>query len=642
VSLTYWQDQEQKVGSLIKSSNSKLNSCQYYSSDETRILIHDVCQYHDENENKDPNKSSPPLQFVAYNPLDFPRTLCGLVVPPKTAVPMKTLCDQPVHLLPADNVEFKNAKQLPPIKLQRQGSSTSSPSEKIDCDVPCHVTMDTCNAGKGEICLPQVSNWTVQDTPFQFHYYYPKNPDEEARDRKAYRHHDYVVSQSVQSEIPLSSFDWRKFPDLPSVKDEWQPNFTTEPSIVFLQTKAQCRGSVNAAAWVGALSKPQSFGSPVHSMGACAKNKEAPDSVDVTNATQRRTIFSKYMFTLIIEGSLQGESISELIWEALWAGSIPVHVGNSDIQNLVFDHSVISSGTFNNKQEKLGAYLKQVSTNRTLWSQYHAWRSNKMSLTTWESNYKYLKATPYCRMCRLSHAKLYGLGWNHVQQTVTDNNHLDRKLCLSSVGMTDGNIRELWWTNTRQAGKPKGAFTCGYSENHTQTYGFETHNITRSVVAHDGVIDFAIHSSESERDNGELLLRLHFGRFLQNTRGTHFPDVHTTASSSITLLVDDDSSQHTSFYSSAGVQDSVSRVTVLANWPTLVSSTMQGYIDILIQETGDGRVQTDETRRIRVVMEEMDPLRDVATEYYMSYYTNKMVQDFMDPLELYYYVYDKE
>jgi hypothetical protein len=238
VSLAYWQDQEQKVGSLIKSSNSKLNSCQYYSSDETRILIHDVCQYHDENENKDPNKSSPPLQFVAYNPLDFPRTLCGLVVPPKTAVPMKTLCDQPVHLLPADNVEFKNAKQLPPIKLQRQGSSTSSPSEKIDCDVPCHVTMDTCNAGKGEVCLPQVSNWTVQDTPFQFHYYYPKNPDEEARDRKAYRHHDYVVSQSVQSEIPLSSFDWRKFPDLPSVKDEWQPNFTTEPSIGFFANQS--------------------------------------------------------------------------------------------------------------------------------------------------------------------------------------------------------------------------------------------------------------------------------------------------------------------------------------------------------------------------------------------------------------------
>ena len=625
LSPTYWEDQGQKVVSLIK-SNSKLTSCQYYSSNESRILLHTVCQYED----KDGSNNKSPLQFVAYNPLDFPRTWCGVVVPPKTAVHMKTLCDQPVHLLPADNLELKNAKQLPPIKLQRQETSSSASTsalEEIDCDVPCHVTMDTCDAGKGHVCLPQVSKWTVQDTPFQFHYYYPKNPEAEARDRKAYRQHDYIVSQSVQSEIPLSSFDWRKFPDLPSVKDDWQPSVDTQlPSIVFLQSKAQCSGSVPAGAWVEALSK--SFGTPVHSMGACANNQAPPKDVDVTDATQRRTVFHKYMFTLIVEGSMESESISELIWEALWAGSIPVHVGNSDVPNHVFQHSIISSSTVGNKKEELGAYLKQVSTNHTLWSEYHAWRSSKAALSDWKSKYDYLKATPYCRMCRLSYAKQYGLGWNHEQQTVTDN-HINRQLCVSGVGLITNNMNELWWTNTHQAGKPKGESDCEYSseERHTQTYDFVTHNVTRSVVAHDGVIDFAIHATESERDSGELLLRLQFRNGLQNMQGAHFPHVHTLV----------DNSPHSSLYSSVAVQDADSRVTVLANWPTLVTSTLKGYIDILIQTNGNDRVvQGDETRRIRVVMENMDPLRDVPSEYYMSYYTNKMVRDFMDPLELYY------
>jgi hypothetical protein len=531
------------------------------------------------------------------------------------------------------------------------------------------VTMDTCPAGKGEICLPPISNWTVQDTPFHFHYYSTQNPQNQARDRKAYRHHDYIVSPSLQSEIPLSSFDWLKFPNMPTPQDEWQPNFETQqPVMVFLQSLAQCSGSVSAGAWVKALS--QSPTSRVHSMGACANNQAPPKDVDVTNATQRRTVFHDYMFTLIIEGSMQDEQVSELIWEALWAGSIPVHVGASDVADHgwmgevlwagsssptpvhagasdavdhVFSHSVISSSTFHNNKQELGAYLLQVATNRTLWSEYHAWRSNKRALNQWKSKMDYLKATPYCRMCRLSHAKQYGGGWNHPQQTLQDlnQNHIHRQLCVSSVGLMENNIRELWWTNTHQVGKPKGGNTkCdGYNntskERHSQTYNFETHNVTRSVVAHDGVIDFAISATESFPDSGELLLRLHFGKKLQNAEGAHFPHVHK--------LVGD--SPHTLLYSSAAVQDALSRVTILANWPTLVTSTMKGYIDILIQTHGNDRVDArgDETRRIRIVMEDMDPLRDVPTEYYMSYYTHKMVRDFMDPLELYYYVNnDKE
>lgn len=90
-----------------------------------------------------------------------------------------------------------------------------------------------------------------------------------------------------------------------------------------------------------------------------------------------------------------------------------------------------------------------------------------------------------------------------------------------------------------------------------------------------------------------------------------------------------------------------------ANWVTKLSTpTKEGKIDLVVVEPYPSeeqkklagkpsesglfqRLLKDEIRRIRVIMEDVNGLRDVTSEYSVSPFARLMIQDFMDPIELY-------
>ena len=76
-------------------------------------------------------------------------------------------------------------------------------------------------------------------------------------------------------------------------------------------------------------------------------------------------------------------------------------------------------------------------------------------------------------------------------------------------------------------------------------------------------------------------------------------------------------------------------MTVITNGITPFYSPTEGVLDL---EITPGKVKEEvlESFRIRIILEDTDPIHDKLTEYFPSPYARRMMQDFIDPLELYY------
>ena len=621
-----WQESANMVAKLLGLDHS-IESCQKYG-DDGRILTQARCMHADE-QNSDNDAS---IEWYVYNKLDFVRTWGGYEIPPFSAIKIDKVIShqQPVRIFPQNSPPI-SGKGMPPIIFRRDDAHNSD-VENINCDIPCLFTMDTCQNGKGQACLPQVSSWKVDGTPFHFVFSdsAPSQNDKTAVDRKAHRHHNYFATRSLESEIPLSAFDWHD--ELFAVDPVYPKSIDQVFSkIVFVKTRQQCEvGPVRAEVW--AKSIRTTFGKDrFDSFGACFNTQKPPVGYDdvETNRENRMKLLGRYMFTLVPERSLDADHVSELLWDALWAGSIPVHVGAANVLDHVPRNSVIAAGNlFAGNKDKLGEYLQQIAGDAALWSKYHVWRNkNSEEWKEWREKFLFLETPPYCRMCRWAYSKLYGLSWDHVKQQLHPKpiTVLDRRACIANNNLIGGPIlKEIWMTNSDYVGAKGRNQHCDLSNPSTFKVDLSTHIITRTVVSHDNVLDIMIHNTESKSESGELVLRLEIGN-LRNDNGGHFPHVHT-------LLNLERSSQVA--MSSIGVQDLESKVTVLTNWSTQIYGR-EGKIDILVQSNGDDLVTTGETRRIRVILENLDQLRDVRTEYNFSPFASQSVQDFVNPLELY-------
>jgi Glycosyltransferase family 10 (fucosyltransferase) C-term len=299
---------------------------------------------------------------------------------------------------------------------------------------------------------------------------------------------------------------------------------------------------------------------------------------------------------------------------------VPVILGAQNSEQLMPPNSAIFASNFNS-WDKMTDYVKQVSENKTLWESFHAWRVDEKALATYEARFNFTKTSPECRTCRWAYAKRYGLGWNHRQQSIQDT-RLHRRLCLTNdKKLVTQPFRESWIHRGTQLATSVAAESCStlMSEASVEVNGYA---VDRSVVQHDGVVDITIRNIQRENDSQEVTLRFYVN--VRNSEGAFFRDSHTLVPT-----------MRGSLASSATIQDEYAKVTVLADWETAIRSNEEGSIDIPILRNGESW-GTEETRRIRVIVEDMNPLHDKMTEFFPSSYGTIMTQDFVDPVELFF------
>jgi hypothetical protein len=83
-------------------------------------------------------------------------------------------------------------------------------------------------------------------------------------------------------------------------------------------------------------------------------------------------LMRKYRFHLSFENQNE-KHMTEKLWYALEAGTLPVYMGDSRARRWAPRHSFINAHEFANGVE-LGRYMRHISHNATLYNSYHAWR----------------------------------------------------------------------------------------------------------------------------------------------------------------------------------------------------------------------------------------------------------------------------
>jgi hypothetical protein len=154
------------------------------------------------------------------------------------------------------------------------------------------------------------------------------------------------------------------------------------------------------------------------------------------------------------------------------------------------------------------------------------------------------------------------------------------------------------------------------------TFEMDSYKVTRKVTQHDGVTDIVVTGVETDSAEEDVVLRLEVD--VRNTEGAFFRDTHTLVSAVRKPVA-----------SSASIQDEYTKVTVLANWKTAVYSPEEGTIEVVVQRKGE-TIGADDSRRIRIITEDINSLHDKMTEFFPSSFGKLMVKDFVDPLELYF------
>ncbi|KAI2490662.1 alpha-(1-_3)-fucosyltransferase [Fragilaria crotonensis] len=437
-------------------------------------------------------------------------------------------------------------------------------------------------------------------------------------DRKAYRNFNFYASQSPKADIPLSLFRWDRDGGTPTPALDFD---ATDKSISFFDNTA-CRGHTYAASWV------QTFNDKaiLASYGNCIPTTPIPPGLSLQNEADRKMLLQKHLFNFVADHTAADEFACGVIWEALHAGTIPVYFGPNNISQYVPPHSIISASEIGTKK-RTAELIMEIASNRTLWETYHAWRKQPFP-----SHLKrHLELVPteplLCRICKWAYAKRYGLAWNPTTQRVQMPVIARDYVCQSADGFVMQPFRESWIFSSSSSSRNDVTLAdtgvrCADSTNSTQVFQSDgLFSLTRTVSQHDTIVDFIIPEIKSQK--GNVVLRLEVG--IENWDGSHFRDVHQSIAS-----------HHVSFHSSVAIQDRFSRMTVLANWPTQLRSPARGIIEVVVLGPDEESLLMNEVRQIRILLEDISSLRDVKTEYGATPFAKPLMQDFLDPLELYF------
>jgi hypothetical protein len=129
---------------------------------------------------------------------------------------------------------------------------------------------------------------------------------------------------------------------------------------------------------------------PVHSVSHCKRNHFGWDGQD------KRGLLKKYRAVLAFENSNHEDYVTEKVYDALVAGSVPIYYGASNVQHFIPDNSAF---IIKQNQSFDCSALKNLLENP---EPYHAWRNPLPgSLVSDEALRPYWQVHTHCRLCHL-------------------------------------------------------------------------------------------------------------------------------------------------------------------------------------------------------------------------------------------------
>ena len=527
----------------------------------------------------DPDKDKP---VFVYNPFYRDRHLCGQVVAANQSIQLLQSCQEPSRLYPTnppldragmDPITIVDAVPLRQSQKQKQQQQQQGP---FPCDIPCRK-----DASKP---FP-VAEWAIQGTNWSLRYslessrYYKKLKI----DPVAYQRDMYWATTSFRSEVPLPYFSWAEY-DL-----QKQPAVRYDEAIHGASFLASNCLSLSGREKV--VEDLQDY-IRVDSLGRCKQNAKPPKGL--TRESPKNQLQREYLFHLAFENSLEPDYITEKLWGTLKSGTLPVYLGADNVRQHAPPGSIISWHDYNDTK-KLGEYLRLVADNATLYESHHEWRRKPLP-PEFVHKFNFTHTHSICRICRWSHARMHGFGWDHNSQAVQEL-HMPRHVCVDPDGFIVHPFVELSKTMTTTA--VVSLSDCQPIQGPVSKI-LGSHN--RTVWVHDGVIDIELEQTRSRR------------------RTTTDMDLYQIQVDIPRGEWSELSPQH------FRLQDEDSRITFL------VSSK-----DETVAAKGEWLVRfaVTESVKIRIIIEDVDKFHEEADEV-PTYYGRLMEQDFFQPMQFYY------
>ena len=488
-----------------------------------------------------------------------------------------------------------------PYFFDRSSSSKMTPFP--NCSIPCYY------AGEFSVLM----RITFPNTPLTvIHSMEGPAYYEETRIKPfEWQNHVYYATTSFDSEVPLPYYSPAEY------HIQTKPAFDFEsviPGASFLARN--CDSQSGREQVVEALLQQQSSSSStkfrVDSLSDCLHNAELPQGLPRDSMQNKTAIQERYMFHLAFENQKEPDYITEKVWGALAAGTIPVYLGAPNIKDHVPDErSIIVVDDFESV-DALASYLDQVSKSRELYESFHAWRKRPLP-TTFLEKYAFTQVHSKCRLCRWGYAQKHGFVWNQTRQDIQDLT-IPRKACRNKLGLIGHPFKEYW---LEQDGETllsvESSATTKTCTIDTSNNGLEVEHgaIQRDIYYHDGVLDMVVAVNKP----GKYLLRIETA-IKDNELEILNKKTYRPKKKAATSDVTEESQQW-------WLDDGQSRMILLSQEPNKVTLSKEGTVDIPISSSDTG----DSTNifLFRFIMEEVDRFHKGAA--YLPNYFGKLMAE---------------
>lgn len=194
----------------------------------------------------------------------------------------------------------------------------------------------------------------------------------------------WIASTRFTSDVPLPYFSWAEY----NIQATPEPFEKVRKAALFVARNCKSRSNRETI-----VKKLQQF-MTVSSASMCLHNT-------AWDRTDKAALMRSYGLYLAFENSVVADYITEKLWGALAAGTIPVYYGAPNIHSHIPEGSAVVVTDFENVRA-LADHLVAILNNKTLYEMYHQWRRRPLQKWFYEK-YNFTHTHSKCRVCQRAH-----------------------------------------------------------------------------------------------------------------------------------------------------------------------------------------------------------------------------------------------
>jgi hypothetical protein len=264
---------------------------------------------------------------------------------------------------------------------EEQRIHISGGRRRVGCDVPCYWPEHSHGILR-RLRIDELDTELLMSMEGEVYY-----PALRLQHRNAHR---AIASTRFDSDIPMPYFSFAEY----SIQAAPMPFDAVTKAALFVARN--CHSRSGREAFVRALTEVVRVDAP----SACLHNVDLPAAL----RRDKHRMMRSYAFYLAFENQRVDDYVTEKLWGALAAGTIPVYLGAPNVAAHVPNGSIVHADDFATPRA-LGEHLRRVLADRALFDSYHAWR--RKPLPAWFlRKYNFTRTHSECRTCQWARARL--------------------------------------------------------------------------------------------------------------------------------------------------------------------------------------------------------------------------------------------